>query len=83
MSPLQSCFEGSKGLTDVAAKLEIHAKRKKANRNAQENTKSRGQCVAHFINSRSNSGVTGGARDGTCLRIRSSPHKVNFNSGVS
>ena len=40
MSPLQSCLAGSKELTDTGAKLEIRVKRKKANRNAQEKTKS-------------------------------------------
>ena len=40
MSPLQRCLAGSKELTDAGAKLEIRAKRKKANRNAQEKTKS-------------------------------------------
>ena len=29
MSPLQSCFQGSKELTDAGAKLEIRVKRKK------------------------------------------------------
>lgn len=83
MSPLQSCLEGSKELTDAGAKLEIRVKRKKANRKAQKKTKSRGEYVAHLINSRSNSGVIAGARDGACLRIWSRPLKVNFNSGVS
>ena len=68
---------------DAGAKLEIRAKRKKANRNAQEKTKSRGEYVVHLINSCSNSGMTGGARDRACLRIRSRPLKVNFNSGSS
>ena len=72
-------FRGIKGTNGI----EIRAKRKKANRNAQEKTKSWGEFVAHLIKSRSNSGVTGGARDGACLTIRSRPRKVNFNSGVS
>lgn len=41
---------------DAGAKLKIRAKRKKANRKAQEKTKSWGEYVAHLINSRSNRG---------------------------
>ena len=48
MSPRQSCLEGLKELTDAGARLEIRAKRKKANKNAQEKTKSRGEYVAHL-----------------------------------
>ena len=41
---------------DAGAKLKIRAKRKKANRKAQEKTKSWGEYVAHLINSHSNRG---------------------------